>query len=277
MNRGNSNGYQKNSQTGQNAIRNVEYEGAAKEKWWYGALLLGVIIAVGVAFLVFSKIQFLGGTGWIPEPENVDPEARILYPIDYLDVRGMLLWFFIFSPVWLLGLWYCETEFRRAYLCAYRYQSLEFWWKKIFGKMLGLIILAFGIFCGALTAFCIWQNDWQWIYALCLCLIGVHSLFLLGIALWLYLVSGNMKLAAGICIFGEGLAKVSVVKKCVAPWQVPFCWGMYHYTVQSYGADGFRILPVIVIQFCVFVSLFFVIYGRGKKLLLRRFGDGKND
>lgn len=63
MNSGNSIGYQKNSRTGQTAIRKVEYEGAAKEKWWYGALLLGVIIAVGVAFLVFSKIQFLGGTG----------------------------------------------------------------------------------------------------------------------------------------------------------------------------------------------------------------------
>ena len=277
MNSVNSNGYQKNSRTGQKAIRNVEYEGAAKEKWWYGALLLGVIIAVGVAFLALDKMEFLGGTGWISAPEDADPEALMPYPMDCLDSRQLLLWFFVFSPVWLLGLWYCETEFRRAYLRVHRYQSLEIWWKQILGKTIGLIILAFGIFGGTLTAFCVWQNDWQWIYVLCLCLIGVHSLFLLGIALWLYLLSGNMKLAAGICILGEGLAKVSVVRNCAAPWQVPFCWGMYHYTVQSYGAGGFRILPVLVIQFCVFVSLFFVIYGKGKKLLLRRFGDGKND
>ena len=77
--------------TGERTIRNVEYEGTAKEKWWYGALFLGVILAAAVAFLVFNKMEFLGGTGWIPAPEDVDPEARIMYPIDYLDAKQMAL------------------------------------------------------------------------------------------------------------------------------------------------------------------------------------------
>ena len=66
-----------------------------------------------------------------------------------------------------------------------------------------------------------------------------------------------------------------VVMNHITPAHSLFSWGMYNYTRQNYGADGFSIIIATIIQLIVIGSLLILVSGKGKVLLLRRISDGK--
>ncbi len=229
---------------------------------------LAALLALWIRWGIPDIGNLLGGPSWI----TLDlPEGPV--KVDTISAWWMMNWFLLFSPAWILGLWNYEDDLNRAHICIYRYLSVGHWWVRLYGRMILNVMVSY-LVIGVLLRLLI-GSDWTPKFYWCMLLITIHALFSLAFAIWIRLLSGNMILAAVCSIVLEGIAKISVVLRVFKPAQSMFSWGMYHYSRYNYGAGGFEMPIVIVLQLCIVLSLLLLLFGKGKEILLRRINDGK--
>ncbi len=221
---------------------------------------IGTVLALYLSFGISDIADLLAGPGWTEIGDSFEP-------------WWMVNWILLFLPAWFLGLWSCEDALNRAHMCVHRYRNAGRWWIRLWGWIFLNVTVSY-LIMGILLRLFSW-NGWTQKLSLCMLLVTVHALFSVAFAVWIRLLSGNMILASVCTLVLEGLAKAVVAGRVLKPAYSVFSWGMYNYSGRNYGADGFRICVVIIIQLCAALSLLLFMHSRGKEILLRRVNDGK--
>lgn len=226
--------------------------------------LLSMTVTIGLTiFLVLVALDvadLLAGPGWTPDGDG-------FYGLDIVQ------WLLLFMPVYCLELWNCESVLDRSYLYVHRYQKIRRWWLTVYGRLVFETVVLY-LLMGVCMRILVWRH-WTDQMTESLFLIVVHAVFCLAFSIWIRLVCGNMVFASVLMILLEVMAKIVIVTGVMTPAYSLFSWGMYYYSVQNYGAGGFRIVLAMIIQFCIIFSLVILVCSRGKALLLRRISDGK--
>lgn len=226
--------------------------------------ILSVVITIGLTFfLCVTALDFtnlLSGPGWTPEMDG-------FYGVDVVQ------WLLLFMPVYALELWHCEDMLNRAYLYVHRYQKVQSWWLHLYGTLVLETVILYLCMSGCVCIIMGIHLTKQ--IAVSLFLVMLHATFLLAFSVWIRLISGNMIIVSILVVVLETVAKFMVVTNHMTPAHSLFSWGMYNYTRQNYGADGFSIIIATIIQLIVIGSLLILVSGKGKVLLLRRISDGK--
>lgn len=230
-----------------------------RKKYMFG-ILIALLLGLYLHFMVSDLENLLAGPGWTDYEDHFDPWL-------------MTNWILLYLPAWLLGLLTCENALNRAHMSVHRFRSVGGWWKRVFGGTLGYVAVVY-LVLGAFLLILPGEIDRKELLY-CMLLIGVHALFSLAFAIWIRLLTGNMILAAIVTLVLEAMAKAFVVTKLLTPGVSIFSWGMYHYSRNIYGAGGFFIPLILVVEAIIILSPWICSVGRGKEILLRRINDGK--
>ena len=164
----------------------------------------------------------------------------------------IMFWLIIFTPVWAVCGCILEAERRVAELSISRFGHLYRWWLRLLLKLGGFNLWYFVLFGLLLKLRRGCFVDGRILRVLVT--MGMHSLAMTAIMVWVYILTKRTILAIVIPLAAEILAKLPVLAGA-EPWSDPFVFGMYGYSREVYGAGGFSWSTAMVIQGICILSI----------------------
>lgn len=212
-------------------------------------------IGIGLFLCSFSEIlleNILIGPGWSETT-------------DVFDLYGMICWLLIFSPVWGINFIFLEEDMNLSDLVVARYRTAAKWW----GQCILRCVIGNGCCYAALYITLAGLAGISGQMGKCCVMIILHGLLLLGVGVWIKIVTKRMMISAITLTSLEVCAKLLIVWHILVPkWSV-FSWGMYCYHSVSYGDVGVCFPLAVVCEIAVFISCL-MIPKISKKSLLER-------
>lgn len=181
---------------------------------------------------------------------------------DVFDDKEIILWTLLYLPVWVCAYYvFCQKNEISKYT-IHRYKTRTKWW--IVTEY--ILILSLTISYGTLYILLFLYYRVQFIYEVCI-LVFVHGIFILQIGVLIKIVTNKII----ISIFGVIISEVMAAK--TVSWNITIvkffvpCWGMYNYSKNVVGDEGFSFIKGIIIQVCFIVVAYLlgIIINRGDK------------
>lgn len=166
-----------------------------------------------------------------------------------------MLWLLMWLPVWGGMGYILEVEKKRRYLLLYRYQKKRKWWYRIYIRTSLWIILYFTILFILVNIYTIINHiDCDMLTSMVILLIlWLHAMTTQGVMLWVYNLWCQSALAFVVVLVSEILSTF-IILLGIQPKLCPFVWGMYSYSNQIFGKDGYSIDWIILWQ-CIWMGL----------------------
>lgn len=188
---------------------------------------------------------------------------------DYYSPVEMMWWIIIFTPIWCLCGWILDIDTRYAKLALYRYNPVQRWWLLLIGKIYILNLLYFTLFAALLKLRLGQAMDLSMIMSIFIQML--HSLAMLALMVWTYILFKKTVLSISILIVGEAFSKTLTLMG-VVPSLNPLVWGMAGYTEKNWTAGGFNLMTITILQL-IFTATVIVLPIHFKNLILRSVED----
>lgn len=220
----------------------------------FSLLLLGMVCAHHRAAVIEGSLGSLAG------------------PVEmWYDPVAMVWWLLIFTPVWAVCGGLFNTDLKYAPLSMIRFRNLRQWWLPLMAKLMAAHVWYFVLLAGQYLL--LWSREpWEeWKkFLLIILTLFLHSCAMMAGLIWLRIFGISAGTSLLVLLIAEAVGKLPVIMG-IPPAADPFVWGMYGFSREYIGFDGFNLLLAYGVEILAGLTVFLIPVWR-KKLILRSVG-----